>query len=56
MTVFSTLSILFSIITFIIIRNTNDHKECHTKTEFSYGYNGEKIVSEIHVCEEKYNL
>ena len=56
MTVFSTLLILFSITTFIIITKTNDHKECHRKTEFSYGTHGEKIISEIHVCKEKYNL
>ncbi|WP_179377180.1 hypothetical protein [Winogradskyella wichelsiae] len=48
--------ILISIGSVIFIIHTNDHEECELKTEINYGENEEKIVSEIHICKEKYNL
>lgn len=53
---FSVIVILISIGSIIFIIHTNDHEECELKTEINYSKNGEKIVSEIHICKEKYNL
>ena len=35
---------------------SNDHVECETLTEITYGLNGEKITTETHNCKEKFNL
>lgn len=53
---FSITTILMSLVLLIFIKQTNDHKECETKTQIAYGNNGEKIVSERHTCKEKFNL
>ncbi|WP_299335334.1 hypothetical protein [uncultured Psychroserpens sp.] len=42
------------VITYIFI--SNDHSECDTKKEVSYGANGEKITKETHICKEKFSL
>jgi hypothetical protein len=55
-TTFSIIVVLISIVAIIFIKKTNDHKECDSNTEITYENNGEKIVSEIHLCKEKYNL
>jgi hypothetical protein len=56
MVAFSIPLILFSMIAYIVIKNTNDHEECNTRSEIVFSTNGEKIVSEIHVCKENFNL
>jgi len=51
-----TIIVVLSAVIFICIKRSNDHIECETKTEIAYGNNGEKIISEIHICKEKYNF
>ncbi len=38
------------------IYNSNDHIECEIKTEVTYGSKGEKIITDTHICKEKFNL
>ena len=54
--IFSVLIIIFSAIAIVFIKKTNDHKECETQTEIVYGNDGDKTITEIHMCKEKYNL
>ena len=54
--IISLTAICMSVMGIIFIKYSNDHKECETKTEIAFGDNDEKIVSEIHVCKEKFNL
>jgi hypothetical protein len=51
------MAILFiSIGIIIFIHFTNDHKECKIISETTFGINGEKIITDKHICYEKYNL
>ncbi len=54
--IFPILTIVISVVAIIFIRQSNDHKECGTQTEITYSNNGEKMVSEIHICKESFNL
>ncbi|WP_157717181.1 hypothetical protein [Formosa sp. Hel1_31_208] len=42
------------LITFMYV--SNDHSECERTSIVTYGKAGEKITTETHICNEKYNL
>ena len=48
--------ILLSFGAYIFIHFSNDHVECQTTIETTYGGNGEKITTEKHICFETYNF
>lgn len=52
----SVLVIITSLVTIFAITYANDHKECDTKTEITFDNDGNRIVSEIHMCKEKFNF
>ncbi|WP_412985325.1 hypothetical protein [Pontimicrobium sp. IMCC45349] len=56
MSIISISIILFSVLVVIFITYSNNHNECETKTESTIGVNGETIITEIHVCKERYNI
>ncbi len=56
MTIISTIIISISICGVMFIYFNNNHSECDTKTETSFGENGEKVIREKHICKEKYNI
>ncbi|MDB9755661.1 hypothetical protein OAB20_05190 [Winogradskyella sp.] len=54
--IISLTAICVSVMGIIFVKHSNDHKECEIKTEIAFGDNDEKIVSEIYICKEKFNL
>lgn len=40
----------------IFIHFSNDHAECETVVEKSIGTNGEIVMSERHICNERFNI
>jgi len=40
----------------LFIWKSNDHLECEIEVVISKGENGEKIVSNKHICNEKFNM
>jgi len=50
----SILILTLSVLTFIHF--SNDHKECSTFVENKIDKDGNNVVSEKHVCKEKYNF
>lgn len=55
-TTFSIIVVLISMVTILFVMKTNNHLECDSKTEITHKTNGDKIVIEVHICKEKYNL
>jgi hypothetical protein len=52
----STTIFLASLFVILFIYFNNDHNECKTIITTSFGNQGEKIVKENHICNEKYSF
>lgn len=48
--------VLGTIGTIVFINNSNDHKECSTTVEQTKDVDGNVVMTEKHICKEKYNL
>ncbi len=56
-TILSFVVILFSVMTLLFIKTSNDHKECSQIEETKTLNNGSIVVTtNKHVCKEKYNF
>lgn len=48
--------VVFTIGGYIFIKTNNDHKECSNVKSITTDKNGNQVVSEKHVCKEKYSF
>ncbi len=54
--IFTSILFCFVVVAILVLRDTNDHKQCGEKVSYELNSKGEKVRITHHICKEKFNL